>query len=105
MTQETTISLSFLMTIALFIFTSVNFFAGRKNATKKESEQALEGSKELLKANIKLEQICATTNETRADIKSMNTQIDKINEAQIKQGMEIKAIWKNIDQLKEEKEK
>lgn len=95
MTPETTISLSFLMTIMLFIFTAVNFFSGRKKDTRDES-------RELIKANVKLEQICATTSETRADIKSMNNQIEKINETQIKQGMEIKALWKRVDQLKEE---
>ena len=90
MTPETTISLSFLMTIMLFIFTAVNFFSGRKKDTRDES-------RELIKANVKLEQICATTSETRADIKSMNNQIEKINETQ-----EIKALWKRVDQLKEE---
>lgn len=92
MTAETTISISFLMTIALFIFSSVNFISSRKKDSKDES-------RELIKANVKLEQICATTSETRADIKAMNNQIERINETQIKQGMEIKAIWKKIDQL------
>ena len=93
MTPETTISLSFLMSILLFCFTAINFFSNRKKDTKEES-------RELMKANIKLEQICSTTNETRADIKAMNSQIEKINEEQIKQRMEINTIWKRIDELK-----
>lgn len=54
-----------------------------------------------MKANIKLEQICSVTNETRADIKAMNGQIEKINQEQIKQRLEINTIWKRIDELKE----
>lgn len=95
MTPETTISLSFLMTIIFFVFSALTFFGNRKKDTRDES-------RELIKANVKLEQICATTSETRADIKSMNNQIERINETQIKQGMEIKALWKRVDQLKEE---
>lgn len=45
-----------------------------------------------MKANIKLEQICSVTNETRADIKAMNGQIEKINQEQIKQRLEINTI-------------
>lgn len=95
MSSETTISLSFLMSVILFVFTTVSFFAGRKKDHREES-------RELIKANVKLEQICATTSETRSDIKAMNNQIEKINEIQIRQGMEIKAIWKRIDAMNQE---
>ncbi len=94
MTSETTISITFLMTIALFCFNTIQFFSNRKKDTKDES-------RELMKANIKLEQICSVTNETRADIKAMNGQIEKINQEQIKQRLEINTIWKRIDELKE----
>lgn len=94
MTPETTISISFLMTVILFVFTAINFFTNKKKDTKEES-------RELIKANVKLEQICSTTNETRADIKAMNHQIEKINEEQIIQKQEIKALWKRVDEIKE----
>lgn len=93
MTSDTTINIVLLMSIVSFCFTGVNFFSNRKKDTREES-------RELMKANIKLEQICSTTNETRADIKAMNSQIEKINEEQIKQRMEINTIWKRIDELK-----
>lgn len=49
---------------------------------------------------MKLDQICSTTNETRSDIKSINNQIKDIVEEQIIQRQEIKAIWKRIDEIK-----
>lgn len=94
MAPETTISITFLMTVILFCFHAINFFSNRKKDTKEES-------RELIKANIKLEQICSITNETRSDIKAMNNQIEKINQEQIKQRLEINTIWKRIDELKE----
>lgn len=46
---------------------------------QKDSNQELSGIKEsILKANMKLDQVCATTNETRSDIKSMNRDIAEI---------------------------
>lgn len=94
MTSDTTINIVLLMSIVSFCFTGVNFFSNRKKDIKNDSES-------LLKANMKLDQICATTNETRSDIKSINNQIKEIVEEQIIQRQEIKAIWKRIDEMKD----
>lgn len=94
MTPDTQISISLIISVVSIAFVAVTFFANRKKDNRKESEQ-------LLKANMKLDQICSTTNETRADIKAINNQIKDITEEQIKQRLEIKAIWKKIDELKE----
>ena len=46
---------------------------------RKDSNQELYGIKEaVLKANMKLDQVCATTNETRSDIKSLNRDMAEI---------------------------
>lgn len=94
MTPDTQISISLIISVVSIAFVAVTFFANRKKSSQKDAEQ-------LIKANMKLDQICSTTNETRADIKAINNQIKDITEEQIKQRLEIKAIWKKIDELKE----
>ena len=48
-----------------------------KKTEIKEDDLKFDGIKEsLLKANMKLDQVCATTNETRSDIKSLNKDRD-----------------------------
>lgn len=93
MTPETQISLAFLISISTFVFGAITFFSNRKKDIKNDNES-------LIKANMKLDQICSTTNETRSDIKSINNQIKDIVEEQIIQRQEIKAIWKRIDEIK-----
>lgn len=58
-----------ILSFGLLCFSGATFFrTGRKDSTNE-----LSGIKEsLLKANMKLDQVCATTNETRSDIKSLN---------------------------------
>lgn len=93
MTPETQISLALLISISTFVFGAITFFSNRKKDIKNDNES-------LIKANMKLDQICSTTNETRSDIKSINNQIKDIVEEQIIQRQEIKAIWKRIDEIK-----
>lgn len=84
------------------------FIIGNVRATKKHTE---EEQKELyslregiFKSNIKLEQICSTTNEIRTDIKAMDKKV-------IEQGEEIAVIKRDvqtafmrIDELRDMKE-
>ena len=99
-TPQLSINVSFMMTIILFVITVINFITSRKKDNKNDVKIDIEQN---IKMNLKLDQICSTTNETRSDIKSINTQIKDIVEKQIRQEQEIKAIWKRIDELKEEK--
>lgn len=87
--------ISLIISILSIVFVALTFFTNRKKDSQKDAEQ-------LIKANMKLDQICATTNETRSDIKSINNQIKDITEEQIIQRQEIKAIWKRVDELKKE---
>ena len=70
-------ALSLLIVILTFFRTGDR----QKKEDINEENSKFEGIKEgLIKANMKLDQVCATTNETRTDIKSLNislTEIDK----------------------------
>ncbi len=84
------------------------FIIGNVRASKKQTEEEQKEMYSLregiFKANIKLEQICSTTNETRSDIKAMDQKV-------IHQGEEIAVIKRDletafmrIDELRENKE-
>lgn len=69
---------------------------------KQENEARLEALKEsLLKANIKLDQLCATTNETRADIKSLNSSITEMDKRLSVVENDLKTAFRRIDELRE----
>lgn len=56
----------------------------------------------LIKMNVKLDQICATTNETRSDIKSMNTSIQEHDKRLTIVERDIKTAFKKIDDINKE---
>ena len=70
---------------------------------RQENEARLEALKEsLLKANIKLDQLCATTNETRADIKALNTALIDMDKRLSVVENDLKTAFMRIDELREE---
>lgn len=68
----------------------------------KEREDIREG---LLKANMKLDQVCATTNETRTDIKSLNSQLTDVDKRVTVVERDLKTAFIRIDELRERQEK
>lgn len=54
----------------------------------------------LLKANMKLDQVCSTTTETRSDIKSMNKEIKDVGTRVIILERDMKTAFAEIDKLK-----
>lgn len=86
---DVTISVGFLITIILFIIALMNFSNVRKKDTSKDIEN-------IVKINMKLDEICRTTNETRSDIKSMKNDIRDVQEEQIKQKVRIDALWEKM---------
>lgn len=64
----------------------------------KEHEDIREG---LLKANMKLDQVCATTNETRTDIKSLNSQLTDVDKRVTVVERDLKTAFIRIDELRE----
>lgn len=68
---------------------------------EKASDFKLEGIKEsILKANMKLDQVCATTNETRSDIKSLNKDLTEIDRRVSIMERDLKTAFNQIDDLK-----
>lgn len=95
MNPGTVIDVSILVSVSSLLVAAATFFANRKKDIQQDSQG-------VLKANMKLDQICATTNETRSDIKAINSQMQALNERQIKTEAEIRSIWKRIDEMREE---
>lgn len=70
MDGNTTISVALLISVASIVFTSLNY---RRNAKKDDEEHQREKEKQVenrLKMNMKLDQLCNTTNEIRSDTKA-----------------------------------
>jgi capsule polysaccharide export protein KpsE/RkpR len=94
------------ISIIALVFTAVTFYRnGRKdirNDAKNESSQ-FEGIREgLIKANIKLDQVCAVTNETRTDIKSLNKDIVELDKRMSVIERDVKTAFMRIDELRNE---
>ena len=56
--------------------------------------------KSLLKANIKLDTVCSTTTETRADIKSLNTDLKNMDTRVVILERDMKTAFDSIAELK-----
>ena len=67
-----------------------------------EDDAKLDGIKEsLLKANMKLDQVCATTNETRTDIKALNKDLTNLEKEVVVIKRDLKTAFVRIDELRE----
>ena len=67
-----------------------------------EDDAKLDGIKEsLLKANMKLDQVCATTNETRTDIKSLNKDLANLEKEVVVVKRDLKTAFTRIDELRD----
>ena len=88
-----------LVGLSTFIITQVR--AGKKDITEAEQEQASlrEG---IFKANMKLDQLCATTNETRADIKAMSQILSEHGESIAVIRRDLETAFMRIDELREQ---
>lgn len=69
--------------------------------TAQKEETRLDGIREgLLKANMKLDQVCTTTTETRSDIKSLNKDIVALDRRMTIVETDVKTAFERIDELK-----
>ena len=78
---------------------------GRNDSMKDRAEQIaqLESLKEaLIKANLKLDQVCTTTNETRADIKALHNSINDLDKRISVVENDLKTAFMRIDELRKE---
>jgi len=93
------------ISILSLLFVILTFIRnGRKDEKEQDEKEGLkfDGIKEsLLKANMKLDQVCATTNETRSDIKAMNTQIQSLDKELAIVKRDLKTAFTRIDEIRE----
>lgn len=72
----------------------------KKNEIREE-DLAMNGIKEsLLKVNMKLDQVCSTTNETRTDIKSLNKDMKDIDVRLVIVERDLKTAFHQIEDMK-----
>lgn len=96
---------SLVISTVMMLIGVITFFLARKSDIKKdttEDERELATLREgIFKANMKLDQVCATTNETRTDIKSLNNSINEIDKRVIVVERDLKTAFMRIDELRE----
>lgn len=94
---------------AMLIFAILTYArAGHKDEMKDKAEvQAkLEVlSEALIKANLKLDQVYATTNEMRADVKTLNNSLTEMDKRLSRVESDLKTAFMRIDELREEVKK
>jgi len=57
----------------------------------------------LIKANMKLDQVCSTTNETRTDIKSLNRDITNLDKRLVAVERDLKTAFSLINEIRGDK--
>ena len=86
------------------LITALTFAKNGKKDTKtdiKEEELRFDGINQgLLKANMKLDQVCSTTNETRSDIKSLNKDLILLDRRLTVVERDVKTAFNDIEELK-----
>jgi septal ring factor EnvC (AmiA/AmiB activator) len=78
--------------------------AGHKDQMRDKAEQMarLENLSEgLIKANIKLDQVCQTTTETRTEIKALNTSVTEMDKRVSVLENDLKTAFMRIDEVRE----
>lgn len=71
-----------------------------KKSEIKEEDLTINGlEKGILKANMKLDQVCATTNETRSDIKALSFNLSEIDKRLCVVENEVKDLKKKVGDL------
>ena len=99
--------ISLIFSGVMLVVSIVNFFIANIRQAKQNSadaEHELASLREgILKANMKLDTVCATTNETRTDIKSLNSQLTDVDKRVTVVERDLKTAFLRIDELKESK--
>lgn len=93
-------TISFASLIILIITFFKNGNKEQKEDIKQEDTKFTDIEKSLLKANLKLDQLCATTSETRTDIKSLNKDLNSLSGRVTVVERDLKTAFEKIDELK-----
>lgn len=91
-TNDATITIGTFILIIGFVFSAYNFWVSRKKDAQDDATQ-------FIKVNMKLDEICRTTSDIKADFRSISKQIDELKEAKIINEQQLKALWKQVDKL------
>lgn len=76
-----------------------------KQDINEESAKMHDIDRSLTKVNTKLDQLCNTTVETRADIKAMSQNMSLVERRVTIIETQLETVWKRIDELKEQNDK
>lgn len=87
----------FLFSSAAFIALIVNVVVTVKNNSKKDAEDVAKANEGVVKANIKLDALCRDSSETRLDLKSMKSDIEKMTKKQMEHDFRLGQIEKDLD--------
>lgn len=91
-----------LVTLIIGIISFTRTGRKERKAEYIEEKSTIDGIKEsLIKANMKLDQLCATTNETRSDIKSMKDYINAMEKRVSVLENNIKIAFQQIEEIRE----
>lgn len=93
-------TISFVSLIILIITFFKNGNKEQKEDIKQDDTKFTDIEKSLLKANLKLDQLCATTSETRTDIKSLNKDLNSLSGRVTVVERDLKTAFEKIDELK-----
>lgn len=95
---NTTISLAFIVSMTSIVVTLLNF---KRSSKKLDEEQKAKTEKEIeekIKMNLKLDQLCNTTNEIRTDNKSVLDRLNGLDIRVTKAEQSIKSAHYRIDE-------
>ncbi|RNM30713.1 hypothetical protein EDX97_07995 [Absicoccus porci] len=95
--QNDGMTFEFLFSSAAFIGLIVNIIFTIKNNSKKDAEDVSKANEGVVKANIKLDALCRDSSETRLDLKSMKSDIEKMTKKQIEHDFRLEKIEEDLD--------
>ena len=94
-------SISFLGLLIAFLTFVVNRKKDLKEDFQKQEARLNDITGNLMKANLKLDQLCQNSNETRLDVKSLNSKVVDIERRVTIIETNMQTAFKDIDELKE----
>lgn len=84
---------------ALSALVAILTYARNGSTAKRAEENSIKEA--LLKANMKLDQVCATTSETRSDIKAQGKEVQMLDRRLVAVENQMKTVFKRLDKQEE----
>lgn len=89
-TPKDGMTFEFLFSLAAFVVLIINVVVMIRNSSKSDAEG-------VVKANLKLDALCRDSSETRLDLKSMRSDIEKMTKKQIEHDFRLEKIEDDLD--------